>query len=344
VTPVVQYHEGIETKYLVKSGKKPISWIFYKGLAGVAGPAGNSMIMQRISQLVAQDPAQWAATAGRVLPPWITVLLVIAAAFKLAEVTWLLMPAGDLAPSMPVVPAASPARTAAPLDLEPVLTAHLFGEPSAAPAPVVQQVEDAPDTRLSLKLRGIVAGDDPSGGFAIVADSRGQEKLYKVGDAVPGGAKVHEVQDDRVILNRAGILEALRLPREFEASARGRANVPTRARPTQTQSSLRNVIASNASKISDIIRVAPHMEQGQMVGFRINPGRNRQQFASLGLRPGDVVTDINGTAMTDPSAGLQVFEALGESTQATVTVRRGGQDEVLVIDTSSLGELDQQRE
>ncbi len=310
----------------------------------MAGSAGNSMIAQRISQLVAQDPGQWAATAGRVLPPWVTALVVIAAAYKLAEVTWLLMPAGELAPNIVVAPAPSAARSAAPLDLEPVLGAHLFGEASATPAPVVQQVEDAPETRLSLKLRGIIAGDDPSGGLAIVADNRGEEKLYKVGDAVPGGAKVHEVQDDRVILNRGGILEALRLPKEFAAAARGRANVPTRARPTPTESSLRNVIASNASKISDIIRVAPHMEQGQMVGFRINPGRDRQQFASLGLRPGDVVTDINGTAMTDPSAGLQVFEALGESTQATVTVRRGGQDEVLVIDTSSLGELDQQRE
>ena len=162
---------------------------------------------------------------------------------------------------------------------------------------------------------------------------------------MPGGAKVHEVQDDRVILNRAGILEALRLPKEFQAAAPTRSARPTRARPrAQGQSSLRNVIASNASKISDIIRVAPHMEQGQMVGFRINPGRNRQQFAGLGLRPGDVVTDINGTAMTDPSAGLQVFERLGESTQATVTVRRGGQDQVLVIDTSSLSELEQQLE
>ena len=227
------------------------------------------MIAQRISQLVAQDPGQWAATAGRVLPPWVTALVVIAAAYKLAEVTWLLMPAGELAPNIVVAPAPSAARSAAPLDLEPVLGAHLFGEASATPAPVVQQVEDAPETRLSLKLRGIIAGDDPSGGLAIVADNRGEEKLYKVGDAVPGGAKVHEVQDDRVILNRGGILEALRLPKEFAAAARGRANVPTRARPTPTESSLRNVIASNASKISDIIRVAPHMEQGQKIQMNI---------------------------------------------------------------------------
>lgn len=278
--------------------------------------------------------------------PWITVAVVVAAAYKLAEVTWLLMPASDLNPSLPRMSAPAGSAQTVPFDLEPIIGVHLFGEPKAEAAPVVQQVEDAPDTRLSLKLRGIIAGDDATGGLAIVADTRGEEKVYKVGDAVPGGAKVHEVQDDRVILNRAGILEALRLPKEFQASSArsSRASRP-RAQPRQRQeSSLRNVIASNASKISDIIRVAPHMEQGQMVGFRINPGRNRQQFASLGLRPGDVVTDINGTTMTDPSAGLQVFEALGESTQATVTVKRGGEDQVLVIDTSTLSELQQDSE
>jgi general secretion pathway protein C len=301
------------------------------------------MIAQRLSQLAAQDPSQWATAAGRLLPPWITVAVVLVAAFKLAQLTWLLMPAADLNPALPVAASRISRTSAAPLDLEPVIRVHLFREPQSEPEPVVQQVEDAPDTRLSLKLRGIIAGSEAKGGLAIVADTRGEEKVYKVGDAVPGGAKVHEIQDDRVILNRAGVLEALRLPKEFQASTAGpsRATRPRVQPRAERQGSLRNVIASNASKISDIIRVAPHMEQGQMVGFRINPGRNRQQFASLGLRPGDVVTDINGTTMTDPSAGLQVFEALGETTQATVTVRRGGEDQVLVIDTSSLNELEQ---
>ena len=39
----------------------------------------------------------------------------------------------------------------------------------------------------------------------------------------------------------------------------------------------------------------------------------------VGLQPGDVVSDINGTMLDDPSQGLAVFQALGESTQANVT-------------------------
>jgi type II secretory pathway component PulC len=56
------------------------------------------------------------------------------------------------------------------------------------------------------------------------------------------------------------------------------------------------------------------------------------------------VTDINGTVLDDPSQGLAVFQALGESTQANVTVLRDGVPQVLVIDTTQLQSLQENRE
>ncbi len=64
----------------------------------------------------------------------------------------------------------------------------------------------------------------------------------------------------------------------------------------------------------------------------------------MGLQPGDVVTDINGTVLDDPSQGLQVFQSLGESTQANVTVLRDGVPQVIVIDTTQLQSLQENRE
>ena len=115
---------------------------------------------------------------------------------------------------------------------------------------------------------------------------------------------------------------------------------PWQAGPT----SLRGVLTNNASQLSQVIRVAPFLDQGQMVGFRINPAQDPQLFQSLGLQPNDVVTDINGMTLNDPSAGLQVFESLGEATQANVTVIRNGNPEVLVIDTSQLQQLSEGRQ
>jgi type II secretory pathway component PulC len=64
----------------------------------------------------------------------------------------------------------------------------------------------------------------------------------------------------------------------------------------------------------------------------------------LGFQPGDVVTDINGTVLDDVSQGVQIYQALGESTQANVTVLRDGVPQVLVIDTTQLQRLQGNRE
>ena len=310
-----------------------------------------AMLAERLSQFAGQTPDKWLGAGSRVLPPWVCALLVIAIGYKCAELAWVLVPGPRLDGPAPVVNTAvgKISTTNTTIDVNALVAAHIFGEAKVEEAPVVTEVVDAPETRLSLKLRGVVADEDPKVGIAMIADNRGEEKMYRVEEPVPGGAKVHAVYEDRVLLNRSGALETLSLPKDFPASSsrptRTARTTPTR-RPTpqRRDNTLRQVISNNASKISEIIRAAPHIQQGQMVGFRINPGRNRQQFAALGLRPGDVVTDINGTAMTDPSQGLQVFESLGETTQATVTVMRNGTPEVLVIDTSQLTELEEDDE
>jgi len=118
---------------------------------------------------------------------------------------------------------------------------------------------------------------------------------------------------------------------------------PPVAAPAQNES-LRTVIGQNAAKLQDIIRVAPQVDQGKVVGFRIQPGKDRATFDTLGLVPGDVVTEINGVVLDDPSKGLQAFEALGEATQANVTVLRDGAPQALVVDTTQLQSLKENRQ
>ena len=209
----------------------------------------------------------------------------------------------------------------------------------------MQAVVDAPDTSLNLQLTGVVSSEDASAGWAIIAASRGEGKAYYVGDAIDntGGAVLHAVYENRVILNRAGRLETLRLPKDVTVSAAPR-SLPPAPVAQQSESSIRDVISENASRLTEVIRVAPYIDQGQMVGFRINPAQDRALFEALGLQPNDVVTDINGTPLTDPSSGLQVFQSLGEATMANVTVIRNGNPEVLVIDTSRLQQLAEGRQ
>jgi general secretion pathway protein C len=81
---------------------------------------------------------------------------------------------------------------------------------------------------------------------------------------------------------------------------------------------------------------------GQQQGYRVYPGRDRKQFAALGLRPGDLIKDIDGAALTDPKQAMQIFQSLGSAEEVSVTVERNGQPEVLILKTSQL-QLDNSR-
>jgi general secretion pathway protein C len=147
-----------------------------------------------------------------------------------------------------------------------------------------------------------------------------------------------------VLLDRSGRLETLRLPKELSSTTAMMMPSPMPQAAPAATGSLREAIGANAARLSEILRPAPHIQEGKVVGFRVTPGRDAAAFDALGLRPNDVVTDINGTVLDDVSQGLQIFESLGETTQANVTVLRDGVPQVIVIDTSQLQRLQENRQ
>lgn len=303
-------------------------------------------VAKSLASFKEQSPEQWARSANRVLPPAVTALLLLAIAYQLAELTWALIPhhAFDRPPPRIVQPTGSDGRSAA--NFSALESSHLFGEAriEEAPAEPVNTELDAPETTLPLVLTGVTADENGKLSRAHIVSGRGEQKAYAVGDEIEnaGGAKLHAVYRDRVIINRSGQLETLRFDETRPASAGlGRRAPPPPPPPAQVEPpsedpSLRSVVTENSASLAQLIRMAPHMEGGQMVGFRLNPGRDRELFDALGLLPGDVVTEINGIRLDDPARALQVFDALGESMQAQVTVLRDGVANVMIIDTSQI--------
>jgi len=290
-----------------------------------------------------QSPEQLVAKASNHLPFWVSLLFVILIGYYLARIAWLLYPSADEAPwSPPAAAARSAPRPADQQDYRSIVDSHLFGTASAELAPaVVEETDDAPDTRLNLKLRATISAEDQTIAHAIIADGSGKENVYFVRDSIPGGATLHRVHPDRVILNRGGVLEALRLPKQFDgksATSVRRSPAPRKARATGSPS-VQTLITENAANFNEIIRPQPFMPNGQLKGYRVFPGRNRQQFIALGLRPGDLVTEINGVALNNPAQGMEIFRTLSESSQVTVTVERNGQNQSITLDASKLAEI-----
>jgi general secretion pathway protein C len=242
----------------------------------------------------------------------------------------------DLAGGKRAAPAAAshnPVRTHS-LDLATITNAHLFGS-----APVAQQNDaNAPQTSMPLVLTGIIAGNDPQNGLAILGPNAQSAKVYAVGDNVPGGAKLHSVYTDRVVVDRNGQLESLALPHTAGAAAPPPTTAALQGDNNASIERMRRMISDQPGILADVMRPQPVMEHGHMNGFRVYPGRDRQAFARLGLRPGDQVTAINGTPLDDRDRGEQILHTLGSSSEARVTVIRGGQQQDLTLNIAQVAQ------
>ena len=75
---------------------------------------------------------------------------------------------------------------------------------------------------------------------------------------------------------------------------------------------------------------------GKLRGFRAYPGRNRAIFNKLGLKPGDLVTAINGQTLDDPQHSQEVFNTIQSSPTVTVTIERGGQKQDISLNIAQI--------
>ena len=305
------------------------------------------------SDFASLDRAKTLVAANQLLPPWVSLLLAILIAWQLAKIIWMLIPgpaAGDVVPaSAPQLTTVSASGVAS--DVRAIVDAHIFGvagqDPEDVPQQVVVETENLADTRLTnLSLKGTMASDPREMSIAIIADGNNEEKVYSLGDRIASGAALHAVYPDRVVLDENGVLTNLKLPKDFPAgnTAIARRNLTQTRRTEDPDDSIQAVVAQNVSRLADVIRPTPYFVDGQQQGYRVYPGRDRAQFAALGLRPGDLIKDIDGQALTDPSQAMQIFQSLGDADQVSVTVERNGQPEVITLNTNQLNLGDENTE
>lgn len=273
-----------------------------------------------------------ATNPSRLLPRFVSVLLLIALGTLAARFTWQVVEP-DLQPVVSIqipsdeTPTMTPTTTqrsfADSADLP------LFGVPGepAAIEPVV-----APETRLRLRLIGLAASNVPEQGHAIIAESGSPERLYTVGDSVGGGqARLYQIHADRVILERNGRYETLRLPRAegivsepssaAHKSTRGASGPPAGDTPRVQRSEW----LSDPERLLGAVQARPVIRDNVLHGLEVRPTRNARQFQQAGLRPGDVITSVNGIPLSAINNPDRLFENLRNQTQVDIVVERDGQ-------------------
>lgn len=281
-------------------------------------------------------------------------LLIVLIIYLLANITLDLLPKeqskGRWQP--PKVSASSSSRQ----DISKLQELVLFGSADASTTAEIVP-SDAPKTNLNLKLSGLAASRDPRKGSAVI-ESKGTQVTYGVDERIDGTrAVVKEIYPDRVMISNGGTLEALMLddydgarfsgskPEEDEApraKKSKRDSKPKRIKP-KTSSKLNDALKEmkNAdgmdklAKVSDYIKFSPVRDNGELKGFRLKPGKQREVFKATGLKSGDLAVGLNGYDLTDMSQTADVMQELKTMESLSITVDREGQLYELLLELPS---------
>jgi len=268
-------------------------------------------------------------------PNLVSLALAALIAVELARIAMSLL-SGPVKSPQPILAHSPQARPHPAVDVQTVVSAHLFGVATAEPTN--QDPANAPLSSANLVLAGTIATEDPKHGIAIIS-AGGPSKVYSVGDNV-NGAMLHSVYLDRVILDRGGTLETLVLPRLLPAdrSSASARRLGTNQRTVAAVDNIRRMVQQDPGILDQVMRTVASYDNaaGKLRGFRAYPGRNRAIFSKLGLQPGDLVTAINGQPLDDPQHSQEVFNTIQTSDHVTVSIERGGQKQDISLNIAEV--------
>lgn len=298
----------------------------------------------------------------------VVILLVLYLLAFAAELTWRLVPKGDSEQQVQAQLAnnqAAGASGSTRINLAKLKSLNLFGDLDAKDVVVQQQeVTEAPETRLNLTLAGVVATNDPAIAAAII-ENRGLQNTYGINDEIDGtNASLVEVFADRVIIKNGPRRETLMLDgidysqngpvnSSPERNSPGTSRItramlpdreviepqPMRSVPTEVIESTQE-LRENPAGFADFISISRHVEDGQIKGFKISPGKKPNLFKKAGFVAGDIVTEINGLDLTDPQQALEAVTELREAPFLQLTIDRG--EELLTFDLDFPDEEEEQ--
>lgn len=313
---------------------------------------------------------RWVADEQRlpVLQRGLIAVLVLWAVNSTANTLWALIPSSPVEVSKSVVINPPPSSNAASagsetIDVSSILGMSVFGaaEPSEvqdlAPVNAVatprEGIENgARETSLALTLTGIVASTTDGLGSAMI-EARKKQELYSVGDDLPANGKVTlaKILPKQVVIDNNGTYELITLFDDNgivgivqSASSELPNRTPALTAEVSTNQSERQQLAANyreqlysdPQSLAGLVSISAVQSDGGLKGYRVAPGRDAEQFTALGFKAGDIVTAVNGYALSDPTNTVRLYQLMRDATDATFEIERDGSPGSISVSLSSL--------
>lgn len=173
---------------------------------------------------------------------------------------------------------------------------------------------------LPLFLVSVKTGRTIREGSAQIGVVRESPQTYQAGALLENGARLTEIHEDYVLLERDSHTARLYL-------TNSRPIAPTDTAMVTVGGNARAEPAAITSReqLTDYIRPSPVFDGESVIGFRVYAGSRSGPFYQMGLKPGDVITTIDGTPVEDLASSWERLRVLADGAVLAVSVKRNGE-------------------
>jgi len=260
-------------------------------------------------------------------------LLVLAAlAYQVSLVVWQFIPTPEQVASQQraqVVHSGSTdkARVNFQQQANAISRAFLFGNPVVEA--VVVEVEEAPETQLGYKLRGIYFSPDERLSSAIVEVKPNKSQQYLISDEFAENITLARIELDHILINRYGKVERLNLQKRVPPTGQGLASGADGVTGHQAAllRSYKKRYTSNPMALATRFQAIPVQQDGKNIGFKLKPLRGESLLKKLNFEAEDVFTAVNGVSLKNPFEALDALKSLTTAKKISVTFIRNGAEQ-----------------
>lgn len=199
---------------------------------------------------------------------------------------------------------------------DPVVPVARTEPPPVAPAPMAQPAPPAvaatpppaPAADISgLRLHGLLASG------AVIGFPSGRQRLVPIGREALPGLILRRIEQNAAVFDSGSGELRLGFDGPVQGGAPAAAPAPPPGQSAQSEEALRYRLG-----------LAPRRAGGRVTGFTVRSNVEMPALARAGIRPGDVITGVNGSAF-DEERMQELAWQIANSTRIDFDVERGGQ-------------------
>ena len=199
-------------------------------------------------------------------------------------------------------------------------------------------------SKLGLKLIGTIYVERGGESFATVQEKSFPVDVYREGEQIIDheDALIVKIERTRIVINNAGTKECIELENKGKDRITKVYTPPSSKTPssntgggddvTLDEKYIRDALGPGFGSIITQARIVPNTSGNQMNGFKIFAIKKGSLFEKIGLKNGDVITQVNDTSLKQPDQGFALYQSLQDDEEISIRIlRKGSEPKTLTV-------------